>query len=89
MNIICSTVEATTSAAQLIGTCIGLLSIIWSHVSGIWHCAEGAIINPAISTFCGPICGGAGVGTVVAFASDFIGAIPGAIGTVIQSFTVK
>ena len=60
MNIICSTVEATTSAAQLIGTCIGLLSVIWSHVSGIWHCAEGAVMNPIISTICGPIIGGGG-----------------------------
>ena len=62
MNVICSTIEATTATTQTIGTCIGLLSIIWSHASGIWHCAEGAIINPAISTICGPILGGGGGG---------------------------
>ena len=52
MNIICSTVEAVTATTQLIGTSIGTLSVIWSWASGLWHCAEGALINPIISTVC-------------------------------------
>ena len=65
MNVICSTIEATTSAAQLIGTCIGALSIIWSHASGLWHCTEGALINPIISTICGPLVSGVGLNAIL------------------------
>ena len=96
VNVICSTVEAVTATTQLIGTIIGSLSIIWSWASGLLHCAEGTICNPIIATVCGPIIGGGGgtilggsCGTVFSFCQDFIGAIPGAVGTVIQSFMVK
>ena len=65
MNVICSTIEATTATTQTIGTCIGLLSIIWSHASGLWHCAEGAIINPAISAVCGPLVSGIGLNAIL------------------------
>ena len=76
MNIICSTVEAVTATTQLIGTAVGNLSVVWSWCSGLYH------------TVAGPLIGGA-CGTALSFCQDFIGAFPGAIGTVIQSFTVK
>jgi hypothetical protein len=55
MNVICSAAEAITTWVEVIGMGIGNLSVVWSWISGGWHCCEGILINPAISTVCGPL----------------------------------
>ena len=65
MNIICSGIEAVTATTQLIGTTIGNFSIIWSWITGLLHCAEGTIMNPIISTVCGPIISGLGLNAIL------------------------
>ena len=76
MDSICGIIEAVTATVKLCGVGVGSLSIVWSHCSGIYHMVAGPLI-------------GGGCGTALSFCQDFIGAFPGAIGTVIQSFTVK
>ena len=76
MNVICGCIEACTATIELIGMGVGNLSVLWSHCSGLYHMVAGPLL-------------GGGCGTALSFCQDFIGAIPGAIGTVIQSFMVK
>ena len=64
MNVICGFIEAITATIELIGMGVGNLSIIWSWLSGSLHCAEGLLLNPALSTLCGPIIGGGGAGLI-------------------------
>ena len=75
MNVICGVIEAITVTIELIGMGIGSLSIIWSWLSGGLHCVEGLLLNPALSTICGPIFGGAVVGSLTAFCQDLFGGI--------------
>jgi hypothetical protein len=60
MDVICSYVECITATANFIGASIGNLSVVWSWISGGWHCCEGILINPTISGICGPIISGLG-----------------------------
>ena len=101
MNVICSTIEAVTATTQLIGTIIGSLSIIWSWASGLLHCAEGTIMNPIISTICGPLVSGLGLNSILEIlgsaATSFIGVplsqalggVCGGISDAIQSLIPK
>ena len=93
MNVICGFIEAITATIELIGMGVGNLSIIWSWLSGSLHCAEGLLLNPALSTICGPFVGG-GCGTVLAGCQDFVNRCIGSplgqsISQAIQSVVVK
>ena len=73
---------------------------IISGIVGLIITGTKSTICWSVDAICGPIIGGGGgglcgtvvggsCGTALSFCQDFVGAIPGAIGTIIQSFTVK
>ena len=73
MNIICSTVEAITATTQLIGTSIGSLSILWSHLGGVF--------GPSLIGVFSAICAAAGDLTTIG--SNFLPQALGCGGTTI------
>ena len=75
MNVICGFIEAITATIEVIGMGVGNLSILWSWLSGTLHCAEGLLLNPALSTLCGPIIGGGG-SSILDFILRFIESLP-------------
>ena len=70
MNIICSAAEALTATTQLIGTMIGSLSIIWSHLGGIF----GPSLVGVFSTIC------ASAGDLTTIGSNFLPQALGCVG---------
>jgi hypothetical protein len=64
MNVICSAAEAITTWVEVISMGIGNISVLWSWLSGCWHCFEGFLINPTISGVCGPLLSGLGLNAI-------------------------